>query len=250
VRREALPDRCSLCDRLVLGLAGQDWCVLPWMFDAGVTDDEVLPGSCHVRCLHELGVARLWAESVQEYYCLRWPQWRRGLTAGVRWRLHCSPRARRFHLWRADGRLSSFPFSALTTPFSALTTRRPFSSHAAGHAFSSPAEGRAFPGLATGRPELAELTTEVGEIGSVHSATLLAAMGTDENGVAVPLADVVAALGLTDRYPVVDGFLIRRLKNLGMPRRPDLVDILVAHYSLPLDAPCVRAAHELIRSLA
>ena len=243
MRREALPDLCSLCDRLVLGLAGQDWCVLPWMFDAGVTDDEVLPGSCHVRCLHELGVARLWAESVQEYYCLRWPQWRRGLTAGVRWRLHCSPRARRFHLWRADGRLSSFPFSA-------LTTRRPFSSPAAGHAFSSLAAGHAFSGLAAGRPELAELTTEVGEIGSAHSATLLAAMGTDENGVAVPLADVVAALGLTDRYPVVDGFLIRRLKNLGMPRRPDLVDILVAHYSLPLDAPCVRAAHELIRSLA
>jgi hypothetical protein len=233
VRREALPDRCSLCDRLVLGLAGQDWCVLPWMVDAGVTDDEVLPGSCHVRCLHELGVARLWAEAVQDYYCLRWPQWRRGLTAGVRWRLHCSPPARRFHLWRADGRLSSFPFSA-------LTTRRPFSCPAAGHVFS---------GLAAGRPELVELTTEVGEVGSAHSATLLAAMGTDENGVAVPLGDVVAALGLIDRYPVVDGFLVRRLKNLGLPRRPDLIDILVAHYSLPLDAPCVRAAHELIRSL-
>jgi hypothetical protein len=228
VSREAQPDQCSLCDRLVLGLAGQDWCVLPWMLDAGVTDDEVLPGSCHVRCLHDLGVARLWAEAVQEYYCLRWPQWRTGLTAGVRWRLHCGPRARRFHLWRADGRLSSFPFSA-------LTTRRPFG---------------AVPTFSAGRPGLAELTTEVGEVGSAHSATLLAAMGTGENGVLVPLADVVAALGLTDRYPVVDGFLVRRLKNLGTPRRPDLVDILVAHCWLPLDAPCVRAARELIRGLA
>ena len=216
--REALPDRCSLCDRLVLGLAGQDWSVLPWMVDPGVADGEVLPGSCHVRCLHELGVARLWAEAVQEYYCRRWPQWRTGLTAGVRWRLHCSPRSRRFHLWRADGRLSSFPFSALA-PFAA------------------------------GQPGFAELATEVGEVGSAHSAALLAAMGTAENGVPAPLTDIVAALGLTDRYPVVDGFLVRRLKNLGPPRRPDLVDILVAHYLLPLDAPCVRAAHELIRGL-
>ena len=222
MRRETLPGQCSLCDRLVLGLAGQDWSVLSWMFDTGVSDD-VLPGACHVRCLHELGVARLWAEAVQEYYCRRWPQWRSGFTSGVRWRLHCSPRARRFHLWRADGHLSSFPFSALTG---------------------------AFLGVGARRPGLAELTSEVGEVGSAHTASLLAAMGTSENGVQVPLADVVAALGLTDRYPVVDGFMVRRLKNLGLPRRPDLVDVLVVRYSLLLDAPCLRAAQELIRSLA
>ena len=35
-----------------------------------------------------------------------------GLDAGVRWRLHRSPHPRRFHLWRADGRLSSFPYAA------------------------------------------------------------------------------------------------------------------------------------------
>jgi hypothetical protein len=215
VRGETLPDPCSLCDRLVLGLAGQDWSVLPWMLDAGVTDDEVLPGSCHVRCLHELGVARLWSEAVQEYYCLRWPQWRVGLTAGVRWRLHCSPRAKRFHLWRSDGRLSSF----------------------------------AFADLVAGRLDRAELTAEVGEVGSAHATSLLAAMGTVENGVPVPLADVVAALGIADRYPGADGVLVRRLKNVGTARRPELVDILVARYRLPLDAPCVRAALELIRGL-
>jgi len=207
----------------VLGLAGQDWCALSWMFGAGVSDD-VLPGACHVRCLQELGVARLWARAVQEYYCRRWPQWRTGLSAGVPWRLHCSPRARRFHLWRADGRLSSFPFSAL-----------------AGRRLLSDPFGRPAPGLA-------ELTTDVAEVGGAHSATLLAAMGTHENGVAVPLADVVAALDLADRYPAANGFLVRRLRNVGLSRRPELVDILVAHYSLSLDVPCFRAAHELIHN--
>jgi hypothetical protein len=182
-------------------------------------------------------VARLWAAAVQEYYCRRWPQWRTGLTAGVRWRLHCSPRARRFYLWRADGRLSSFPFSAVI----------------GGRAFSGPVGSLAAAGpsesLAAGRLGRVELITEVGEVGSAYSATLLAAMDTDENGVAVPLADVVAALDLTDRYPVVDGFLVRRLKNLGLTRRPELVDLLVAHYSLPLDVPCFRATRELSRGL-
>ena len=49
------------------------------MLAAGVTDDEVLPGACHVRCLHDLQVARLWAEAVQEYYCRRWPRFRRSV---------------------------------------------------------------------------------------------------------------------------------------------------------------------------
>jgi hypothetical protein len=200
--------RCSLCERLVLGLEGQDWCVLPWMLAAGVTDDEVLPGACHVRCLRELGVARLWAEAVQDYYCRRWPQWRTGLTAGVRWRLHSSPQARRFHLWRADGRLSSFPYAA----------------------------------LAGGRDD-AELTTEVGEVGSDHSAVLLAAMGTTESGVPVPLGDVIGELGLADRYPATDGVLIRRLSGA----RPDVRDVLVARYRLALDRSCRWAAHDLIR---
>jgi hypothetical protein len=191
----------------VLGLEGQDWCVLPWMLAAGVTDDEVLPGACHVRCLHELGVARLWAEAVQDYYCRRWPQWRTGLTAGVRWRLHGSPQARRFHLWRADGRLSSFPYAALTAA------------------------------------AVAELTTEVGEVGSDHSAMLLAAMGTTESGVPVPLGEVIETLGLTDRYPGADGVLARRLSG----GRPDVRDVLVARYRLVLDPSCRRAARELIR---
>jgi hypothetical protein len=198
---------CSLCERLVLGLEGQDWCVLPWMLAAGVTDDEVLPGPCHVRCLHDLGVARLWAEAVQDYYCLRWPQWRTGLTAGVRWRLHSSPHARRFHLWRADGRLSSFPYA----------------------------------GLASGA--VVELSTEVGEVGSAHSAALLAAMGTTESGVPVPLVEVVGTLGLADRYPAAEGLLARRLSG----GRPDVRDILVARYRLVLDPSCRRAAQELIR---
>lgn len=198
---------CSLCERVVLGLEGQDWSVLPWMLAAGVSLGEVLPGACHVRCLRDLGVARLWAESVQEYYCLRWPQWRTGLTAGVRWRLHGSPRARRFHLWRADGRLSSFPYAAL----------------AAGG-------------------EFVELTTEVAEVGSDHAARLLAAMGTTESGVPVPLAEVAETLGVADRYPAVVGVLGRRLSG----GRPDVPDILVARYRLVLDAPCRRAAYDLI----
>jgi hypothetical protein len=200
--------RCSLCERLVLGLEGQDWSVLPWMLAAGVTDDEVLPGACHVRCLHDLQVARLWAEAVQEYYCRRWPQWRTGLTAGVRWRLHSSPQARRFHLWRADGRLSSFPYAALA-----------------------------------GGGVDAELTAEIGEVGSDHSAVLLAAMGTTESGVPVPLDEVIGELGLADRYPAAEGVLTRKLSG----GRPDVRDILVARYRLALDLSCRRAANDLIR---
>jgi hypothetical protein len=207
------PDRCSLCDRPVLGLAGQDWCVLPWMLDAAVREDDVLPGSCHVRCLHELGVAGAWAQAVQEYHCTRWPLWRAGVESGVRWRLHCSTRARRFHLWRADGRLSSFSFGSV------LAARR----------------GRL------------RLTAELGEVGSAHATPLLAAMGTAANGVEVPLAAVVAALGLADRYPASTGYLARRLRDLGTTGQADLGDVLIARYPLPLGTPVLRAARGLIR---
>jgi hypothetical protein len=182
--------------------------VLPWMLAAGVTDDEVLPGACHVRCLHDRGVARLWAEAVEEYYCLRWPQWRTGRSAGVRWRLHGSHHARRFYLWRADGRLSSFSYAAL----------------AAG----------------AGTPEL---TSEIAEVGTGYADVLLRAMGTTESGVPVPLREVVAALGLADRYPAAEGVVARRLSG----RRPDVADVIVARYRVVLDAPCREAARALIR---
>jgi hypothetical protein len=178
------------------------------MLAGEVTDDEVLPGACHVRCLHDLGVARLWAEAVEEYYCLRWPQWRTGRGAGVRWRLHGSHPARRFHLWRSDGRLTSFPYGAL----------------AAG----------------AGTPEL---TTEIAEVGTDYAAALLDAMGTTESGVPVPLSEVVAALGVADRYPAAQGVVARRLSS----RRPDVRDVIVARYRVALDAPIRDAARALIR---
>ena len=181
--------------------------MLPWMLAAEMTDDEILPGACHVRCLHDLGVARLWAEAVEGYYCLRWPQWRAGRSAGVRWRLHGSHHARRFYLWRADGRLSSFPYAALTA--------------------------------GAGTPEL---TTEIAEVGTGYADVLLEAMGTTESGVPVPLSEVVAALGLTDRYPAAEGVVGRRLSG----RRPDVRDVIVARYRVALDAPCRDAARALI----
>jgi hypothetical protein len=181
--------------------------VLPWMLAAEMTDDEILPGACHVRCLHDLGVARLWAEAVEGYYCLRWPQWRTGRSAGVRWRLHGSHHARRFYLWRADGRLSSFPYAALTA--------------------------------GAGTPEL---TTEIAEVGTGYADVLLEAMGTTESGVPVPLSEVVAALGLTDRYPAAEGVVARRLSG----RRPDVRDVIVARYRVALEAPCRDAARALI----
>lgn len=209
VTSETSPDRCALCDRPVLGLAGQDWSLLPWMLDPSIAEGEVFPGSCHVRCLRDLGLGRLWAEAVQEYYCRRWPRWRTGLSSGIRWRLHVSPQARRFHLWRSDGTLSSFPYGAVLS------------------------------GL---------VSNEIGEVGTEHSAVLLAAMGTADSGVAVPLADVIAALDLTDRYPRSSGVLARKLRNLGTPARPETVDVLLATCPLRLDVPCRRAAHELIRT--
>ncbi len=201
--------RCSLCDRLVLGLTGHDWCVLPWMVDEGLAGAEVLPGPCHVRCLHELGAARIWAEAVEAYYCARWPRWLSGRDGAVRWRLHGSPRARRFHLWRADGRLSSFSYAAA-------------------------------------RHDPASVTAELAEMGSAYAEVVLAAMGADGSGVEVPLARVIAGLDLADRYPDGVGSITRRLRNVGTARRPELVDLLVARHPLTLDPGCRRAAHELM----
>jgi len=202
--------RCSLCGRLVLGLAGQDWCVLPWMLDAGADDAEVRPGPCHALCLQELGVAGVWAAAVEGYHCSRWPDWISGLDAGVRWRLHRSPQARRFHLWRADGRLSSFPYAAA-------------------------------------RQHPAAVTTDLAEMGSRYAEVLLAAMGTDGAGIEVPLPSLVAALALTDRYPGISGSITHRLTNVGTAHRPELIDFLVARHPLALDSGCRTAAYELIR---
>jgi hypothetical protein len=208
------------------------------MFAVEVTDDEILPGTCHVRCLHDLGVARLWAEAVEDYYHLRWPQWRTGRSAGVRWRLHSSHHARRFHLWRADGRLSSFPYAALTAAAlnsSSLNSSSLNSSALSSAALSSAALNPAAPAI--------ELTTEVAEVGTGYAAVLLNAMGTSDSGIPVPLPEVIGALGLTDRYPAVEGVLARRLRG----RRPDVPDILIARYRLVLDAAVLRAARALIR---
>jgi hypothetical protein len=180
------------------------------MLDDGADDAEVRPGPCHVRCLQELGVARAWAEAVEAYHCSRWPHWLSGLDAGVRWRLHRSPNSRRFHLWRADGRLSSFPHAAA-------------------------------------RHDPAPVAADLAEVGSGYAEVLLAAMGTDGAGLEVPLSRVIAALGLTDRYPGVAGSITHRLTNVGTAGRPELIDILVARHPLALDTGCRRAVHALMR---
>jgi hypothetical protein len=190
--------RCTLCDRLVLGLAGHDWTVLPWMV-APATG--VLPGPCHVRCLDDLGCAGSWAGAVEAYHCTRWPLWLAGIDAGVRWRLHSSRSARRFHLWRSDGRLSSFPYAILTAA------------------------------------EALPLSTDLAEIGTAHAATLLTAMGTDAEGVDVPLTSVITALDLADRYPRLAGTVTRAP-----------TDRVTARHALPLSPSCRRAANHLMRT--
>jgi hypothetical protein len=195
--------RCTLCDRLVLGLAGHDWTVLPWMIAPGTG---VPPGPCHVRCLADRECASAWAEAVEAYHCKRWPLWLAGVDAGVRWRLHSSRTARRFHLWRSDGRLSSFPYAVLTT---------------------GPVR----------------LTTDLAEVGTAHAATLLAAMGTDAEGVDVPLAYVITALDLFDRYPRLSGTVARDLRGEGL----DAADVVTARHPLPLPPGCRRAADRLMR---
>lgn len=160
---------CTLCGRLVLGLTGHDWTVLPWMLAPGTG---VVPGPCHVRCLRERGVARTWAAAVEAYHRKRWPHWLAGVDAGVGWRLHSSRAARRFHLWRADGALASFPYAVLTVP---------------------PCQVRA----------------DLAEIGTDLAATLLAAMGTADPRAGVPLPRMIERLRLTDRYPFAEGTVTR-----------------------------------------
>jgi hypothetical protein len=176
--------RCTLCDRLVLGLAGHDWTALPWMLTAG---SGVSPGPCHVRCLDERACGAVWAEAVEAYHCRRWPLWLAGVDDGVRWRLHGSRSARRFHLWRADGKLTSFPYAATRT--------------------------RAM-----------RITTALAEVGTGHAADLLAAMGTDAFGVGVPLAYVVSGLGVSDRYPRIAGTVTRLATDVLVARHSLALD--------------------------
>lgn len=201
---------CSLCGRPVLGLAGQDWSLLSWMLDADpATVAGVRPGPCHVRCLDESGSGRRWAEAVERYHCTRWPDAAAGRDAGVRWRLHGSPPARRFHLWRSDGRLASFPYAAV-------------------------------------RHDPVALTVDLAEVGTAPATLLHDAMGTDAYAVEVPLSRVLAALGLADRYPDGRGSVTRRTRNLGTAHRPELIDVLVARHALALDPGCRRAAHLVV----
>ncbi|MEV4345755.1 hypothetical protein AB0J83_14890 [Actinoplanes sp. NPDC049596] len=197
---------CELCGRLVLGLAGRDWTLLSWM-----TGDEpgVVPGPCHVACLHDRGVAAVWAEAVEAYHCARWPVFVTGRDGPARWRLHASPRVRRLHLWRSDGRLASFPYSSM---------------------------GLNPPGV----------TADLAEVGSAAAEVLLEAMGTDEIGAPVPLPRLIEGLGLADRYPGVAGTVTRRIRNVGTARRPELVDVLESRVDLALDAGCREAARDLV----
>jgi hypothetical protein len=193
--------RCTLCGRLVLGLAGQDWTVLPWMVEPAA---DVPAGPCHVRCLADRGAAGRWSAAVEAYHCSRWPRSMAGTDGGVRWRLHSSRPARRFHLWRSDGRLASFPYAAI-------------------------------------RPGPLRVTTDLAELGSAHAGVLLSAMGTDEPGVAVPLSAVIAALGLTDRYPQGAGSVTRRLRVVG----GEVLDMVTVRHPFPLVPVCRHAARRL-----
>ncbi|GIM97004.1 hypothetical protein [Paractinoplanes toevensis] len=176
---------CTLCGRPVLGLVGHDWTALPWMVAPGTG---VLPGPCHVECLRERGAARSWAAAVEAYHLKRWPHW----LAGAGWRLHSSRAARRFHLWRSDGGLASFPYAALAVP--------------------------SF-----------RIRTPLAEAGTALAAALLTAMGADR----APLPRLIGRLGLTDRYPFVEGTVTLR------------GNFLVADHPLSLTSSCVRAARQL-----
>ncbi|GAA0491281.1 hypothetical protein Ade02nite_22820 [Paractinoplanes deccanensis] len=198
---------CELCGRPVLGLTGWDWTLLPWMTGGEATG--VIPGPCHVACLRERGVATEWAAAVEAYHCARWPLFLGGRDGAARWRLHAGPRARRFHWWRSDGRLASFPYSSMSSDPPAVTG-------------------------------------DLAEVGSAQAGDLLAAMGTDEIGRPAPLDRVIARLGLADRYPGCAGTVARRIRNVGTVRRPELVDVLEARVDLPVDAGCREAARELV----
>ena len=121
--------------------------------------------------------------------------------------MHVSAPARVFHLWRSDGRLSSFPYAALRQ----------------------------------------DLTTELAEVGSDEAAALVSAMGTEDAGVDVPLVRLLDDLRLTDRYPDAAGSVARRLRSVGTPGRPEVIEVLVARHPLSLGTGCRRAAHMLLR---
>jgi hypothetical protein len=161
---------CTLCGRPVLGLTGHDWTALPWMVAGGTG---VMPGPCHVTCLQESGAARSWAAAVEAYHRKRWPRWLAGIDAGVGWRLHSSRAARRFHLWRSDGGMASFPYGVLAVA--------PF------------------------RTE-----TDLAETGTAHATVLLAAMGAVRAAAPAPLPRMIERLRLTDRYPFVEGVVTLR----------------------------------------
>ncbi|XVU26792.1 hypothetical protein ACQPZJ_06990 [Actinoplanes sp. CA-054009] len=197
---------CELCGRLVLGLTGHDWTLLPWMAADGT---RVSAGPCHVSCLREWGVAAEWAEAVEAYLCGRWPLFLEGRDGRVRWRLHASPRVRRLHLWRSDGRLASFPYASISS-------------------------------------DPPSVTADLAEVGSAHAELLLAAMGTAETGVAVPLSRLIEGLGLSDRYPGGVGTVTRVIRNAGTARRPEPVDVLESRIDLVLETGCRRAARELV----
>ncbi|MGX6602280.1 hypothetical protein ACWKSP_09130 [Micromonosporaceae bacterium Da 78-11] len=128
-------------------------------------------------------------------------------------RLHVSRRAERFHLWRADGRLSSFPFATVT------------------EADTGPLR----------------LTTDLAEIGSAHASVLLKAMGPGQAEAGASLAEVIAALDLTDRYPYDTGTVTRRPTNVGTTHHPELIDFLVADHPLHLDLRTLHTARSLTR---
>ncbi|SNY30570.1 hypothetical protein [Paractinoplanes atraurantiacus] len=193
---------CELCGRLVLGLTGYDWTLLPWMAATGAG---VIAGPCHITCLHEWGVATEWAAAVEAYHCGRWPLF----IEGKGWRLHASPRVRRLHLWRSDGRLASFPYTSISS-------------------------------------DPPSVTADLAEVGSAHAEVLLAAMGTAETGVAVPLDRLIDGLGLAGQYPGCVGAVARVIRNAGTARRPEPVDVIESRIDLALDAGCRRAARELV----
>jgi len=71
-------------------------------------------------------------------------------------------------------------------------------------------------------------------------------MGTEDAGVEVPLARLLDDLGLTDRYPDPAGSVARRLRSVGTPGSPEVIEVLVARHPLSLATGCRRAAHMLI----
>ena len=138
-------------------------------------------GPYHVRCLRERGLAAGWAAAVDAYHVARWPLWVSGREGATRWRLHGGTGARRFHLWRSDGRLASFPYAAV-------------------------------------RHDSPVLTADLAEADSAHGAELLAVM--NGAGTATPLALVLDRLGIADRYPLRTGVVRRTATAMVTVRHP------------------------------